>query len=61
MTEFNEAQETNNYLIEQLVIARKRNEVLEAHIETLVQHIDTLAQDLKQSSQLLDACVAYMS
>ena len=61
MTEFNEAETTNLYLIDQLVIARKRNEVLEAHIETLVQHIETLAQDLKQSSQLLNACVAYIS
>ena len=61
MKEFNEAESTNLYLIDQLVIARKRNEVLESHIETLVQHIETLAQDLKQSSQLLDACVAYMS
>jgi len=61
MTEFNEAQSTNLYLIDQLVLARKRIEVLEAHIETLVQHIETLAQDLKQSSQLLNACVAYMS
>lgn len=61
MTEFNEAETTNLYLIDQLVVARKRIEVLEAHIETLVQHIETLAQDLKQSSQLLNACVAYMS
>ena len=61
MTEFNEAETTNLYLIDQLVIARKRIEVLETHIETLVQHIETLAQDLKQSSQLLNACVAYMS
>ena len=61
MTDFNEAQSTNLYLIDQLVIARKRNEVLEAHIETLVKHIDTLAEDLKMSSQLLNACVAYMS
>jgi archaellum component FlaC len=61
MTDFNEAQATNLYLIDQLVVARKRIEVLETHIETLVQHIETLAQDLKQSSQLLNACVAYMS
>ena len=61
MTEFNEAETTNLYLIDQLVVARKRIEVLEAHIETLVQHIETLAQDLKQSSQLLNACVAFMS
>jgi hypothetical protein len=61
MTNFDEAQSTNLYLIDQLVIARKRIEVLETHIETLVQHIETLAQDLKQSSQLLNACVAYMS
>ena len=54
MKEFNEAQLTNNYLIDQLVIARKRNEVLEAHIATLME-------DLKVSSQLLNACVAYMS
>jgi len=61
MTDFDEAQSTNLYLIDQLVIARKRNEVLEAHIATLIEHIDTLAEDLKMSSQLLNACVAYMS
>lgn len=61
MTNFDEAQSTNLYLIDQLVIARKRIEVLETHIETLVQHIETLAEDLKMSSQLLNACVAYMS
>ena len=61
MTDFNEAQSTNLYLIDQLVIARKENEVLKAHIKTLVQHIETLAEDLKQSSQLLNACVAYIS
>jgi len=54
MTEFNEAQETNNYLIEQLVIARKQNEVLQ-------EVIDKLIEDIKISSQLLNACVAYMS
>jgi hypothetical protein len=54
MKEFNEAQATNNYLIEQLVIARKRNEVLQ-------EHIDKLQDDIKISSQLLNACVAYMS
>ena len=54
MKEFDEAQLTNNYLIDQLVIARKRNEVLEAHIATIME-------DLKVSSQLLNAYVAYMS
>jgi len=54
MTKFNEAETTNLYLIDQLVIARKQNEVLQAHI-------DTLQEDLKMSSQLLNACVAYMS
>jgi len=54
MKEFNEAQETNTYLIEQLVIARKQNEVLK-------EHIDKLQDDIKISSQLLNACVAWMS
>jgi hypothetical protein len=54
MTQFDESQSTNLYLIDQLIVARKRNEVLEAHIETLME-------DLKVSSQLLNACVAYMS
>jgi len=54
MTEFNEAQSTNDYLISQLIIARKENEVLRAHI-------DKLQDDIKISSQLLNACVAYMS
>ena len=54
MTEFNEEQTTNLYLIKQLVLARKYNEVLEARV------IELMA-DLRQSSQLLDACRAYMS
>jgi hypothetical protein len=54
MTEFNEAQSTNDYLISQLIIARKENEVLRAHI-------DKLQDDIKISSQLLNACVAWMS
>ena len=39
MKEFDEAQSTNDYLVEQLVIARKRNEVLEAHIAELLTDI----------------------
>jgi len=39
MIDFNEAESTNNYLIEQLVIARKQNEVLEAHIAELLTDI----------------------
>jgi hypothetical protein len=54
MSNFNEAQQTNTYLIEQLIIARKQNEVLQ-------EHIDKLQDDIKISSQLLNACVAYMS
>ena len=54
MQEFDEAQSTNEYLISELVIARKQNEVLTEHIATLVQ-------DLKDSSDLLDAFVAYLS
>ena len=61
MKEFNEAQSTNEYLIGELVIARKRNEVLTEHIATLVKHIDKLQDDIKISSQLLNACVAWMS
>ena len=61
MTDFNEAETTNLYLIDQLVIARKQNEVLTEHIETLVEQIDKLQDDIKISSQLLNACVAYMS
>jgi hypothetical protein len=54
MKEFSEAESTNEYLIEQLVIARKQNEVLR-------EHIAKLQDDIKISSQLLNACVAYMS
>ena len=61
MKEFNEAHSTNEYLIGELVTARKQNEVLTEHIATLIKHIETLAEDLKVASQLLDACVAYMS
>jgi len=61
MKEFNEAQSTNEYLIGELVIARKRNEVLTEHIATLIKQIDKLQDDIKISSQLLNACVAWMS
>ena len=54
MIDFNEQETTNLYLIEQLVLARKYNEVLEARV------IELMA-DLRQSSQLLDACRAYLS
>jgi hypothetical protein len=39
MTEFNEAQSTNDYLISELIIARKENEVLKAHIAELLTDI----------------------
>ena len=54
MIENNEAMKTNLYLITELANARKYNEVLEARV------IELMA-DLRQSSQLLDACRAYMS
>ena len=54
MKEFDEAQSTNEYLIGELVTARKQ-------IEVLTEHIATLVQDLKDSSDLLDAFVAYLS
>ena len=46
MTDFNEAQSTNLYLIDQLVIARKENEVLKDEIATLIEHIKTLQEDI---------------
>ena len=54
MVYFDEYQSTNEYLIGELVIARKQ-------IEVLTEHIETLMQDLKDSSKLLDAFVAYVS
>jgi len=39
MKEFDEAETTNKYLIEQLVIARKQNEVLQEHIAELLTDI----------------------
>ena len=54
MIDFDEARHTNDYLISELIIARKENEVLR-------EHIDKLQDDIKISSQLLNACVAYMS
>ena len=52
--EVDEAQTTNEYLIGELVLARKQNEVL-------TEHIKILMQDLKDSSDLLNAFVAYLS
>ena len=54
MVHFDEYQSTNEYLISELVTARKQ-------IEVLTEHIATLMQDLKDSSDLLDAFVAYVS
>ena len=54
MTTSDEAIETNLYLVTELANARKYNEVLEARV------IELMA-DLRESSQLLDACRAYMS
>lgn len=54
MIDFNKARSTNEYLIGELITARKQ-------IEVLTEHIETLMQDLKVSSQLLNACVAYIS
>jgi hypothetical protein len=49
-----ESMETNIYLIQELATARKYNEVLEKRIIELMQ-------DLRDSSNLLDAFVAYLS
>ena len=54
MQEFDEVQSTNEYLISELITARKQ-------IEVLKEHIATLMQDLKDSSDLLDAFVKYLS
>lgn len=42
MIDSNKAESTNNYLIEQLVIARKQNEVLTEHIAELQEQIKEL-------------------
>lgn len=49
-----ESIETNIYLIQELATARKYNEVLEKRIIELMQ-------DLRDSSNLLDAFVKYLS
>lgn len=49
-----ESIETNIYLIQELAIARKYNEVLEKRVIELMQ-------DLRDSSDLLDAFVKYLS
>jgi len=54
MITFDELLKTNLYLIQELATTRKQNEVLQ-------EHIDKLQDDIKISSQLLNACVAYMS
>ena len=54
MTMFDDLGARNLYLCDQLITARKQNEVLTEHIATLVQ-------DLKDSSDLLDAFVKYLS
>ena len=54
MTTFDDAIETNTYLIQELATARKYNELLEKRIIELMQ-------DLRDSSDLLDAFVAYVS
>jgi hypothetical protein len=54
MTTSDEAIEINLYLVTELANARKYNEVLEARVIELMAN-------LRESSQLLNACRAYMS
>jgi len=55
MKEFNEAESTNNYLIEQLATARKANEILIENNRRLEKLLVKAIRDLQDAGRLLDA------
>ena len=54
MTEFNELQSTNDYLVSALIMARKNNEILTENNRRLERLLIKAIKDLQDGSRLLD-------
>ena len=54
MNEFNEYKSTNEYLVGELIIARKTNDLMEQNNERLVKLLNKAIADLKASYDLLN-------
>jgi hypothetical protein len=54
MTEFNELQSTNDYLVSALIMARKNNEILTENNRRLERLLIKAIKDLKDGGRLLD-------
>ena len=55
MTEFNELQVTNEYLVDELTIARQANEILLENNRRLEKLLVKAIRDLQDAGRLLDA------
>jgi len=55
MTEFNELQVTNEYLVDELTIARQANEILLENNRRLERLLVKAIRDLQDAGRLLDA------
>ena len=54
MTEFNEMQSTNDYLVNALILARKTNELLTENNRRLERLLIKAIKDLQEGSLLMD-------
>ena len=54
MTQFNELESTNEYLVNQLIMARKTNDLMEENNRRLERLLIKTIQDLQQCRCLLD-------
>jgi len=54
MIEFNELKTTNEYLVDQLILARKTNEILTENNRRLERLLIKAIKDLQESSLLMD-------
>ena len=54
MTEFNELQATNEYLVNQLILARKTNDLMEENNRRLENLLIKAIKDLRECDQLLN-------
>ena len=55
MTDFNELQSTNEYLVDQLIMARKTNDLMEENNRRLENMLIKAIKDLQDGSNLIDA------
>ena len=54
MTEFNETESTNQYLVSALILARKNNEILTENNRRLERLLIKAIKDLQEGSLLMD-------